>query len=347
MTKQVMNKESQAYIKAKRDADKKFKEKTSAYKSMYIVKQYKKYNGKFLSSKENKKGLTRWLNEKWIRVDPKTGKPMKKNGKLVDCGRSKTEVNKKIKKGMCRPYKKITKDTPKTVKELGKKEVKRRLTLKMKNPDKKLSGGKKTKMKKKMKKNKKINNKKSMASKKNTKKSNTGQDLHKLFKPNLTPKEVLKEGSFGGTYWRPITYKGKQYKDQHKKYKFGLDDSVLTLPWNKYNKKINKYGVKVGQTYEAWLEKDWISDFDPYGWFQWYCNYQTGRRCDDDERQIQRWMGIAGPNGRFRKWLVTLILKRNGKWNDYSISPKIRQTLLHWGYELTKEDFDAEVKSRQ
>jgi hypothetical protein len=169
MTKQVMNKESQAYIKAKRDADKKFKEKTSAYKSMYIVKQYKKYNGKFLSSKENKKGLTRWLNEKWIRVDPKTGKPMKKNGKLVDCGRSKTEVNKKIKKGMCRPYKKITKDTPKTVKELGKKEVKRRLTLKMKNPDKKLSGGKKTKMKKKMKKNKKINNKKSMASKKNTK----------------------------------------------------------------------------------------------------------------------------------------------------------------------------------
>ena len=27
--------------------------------------------------------------------------------------------------------------------------------------------------------------------------------------------------------------------------------------------------------------------------------------------------------------------------------PKIRQTLLHWGYELTKEDFDTEVKSRQ
>ena len=52
------------------------------------------------------------MNEKWIRVDPKTSKPMKKNGKLVDCGRSKTEVNKKIKKGMCRPYKKITKDTP-------------------------------------------------------------------------------------------------------------------------------------------------------------------------------------------------------------------------------------------
>ena len=64
MTKQVMNKESQAYIKAKKNADTRFKEKTSAYKSMYIVKQYKKYNGNFFSNKKNKKGLTRWLNEK-------------------------------------------------------------------------------------------------------------------------------------------------------------------------------------------------------------------------------------------------------------------------------------------
>ena len=29
------------------------------------------------------------------------------------------------------------------------------------------------------------------------------------------------------------------------------------------------------------------------------------------------------------------------KFNNYSISPKIRQILLHWGYELTeKEIFD-------
>ena len=26
-------------------------------------------------------------------------------------------------------------------------------------------------------------------------------------------------------------------------------------------------------------------------------------------------------------------------FDDYSISPKIRQTLLHWGYELTEKDF--------
>ena len=29
----------------------------------------------------------------------------------------------------------------------------------------------------------------------------------------------------------------------------------------------------------------------------------------------------------------------NSKFDDYSISPKIRQILLHWGYELTKKDF--------
>ena len=28
----------------------------------------------------------------------------------------------------------------------------------------------------------------------------------------------------------------------------------------------------------------------------------------------------------------------NGRIDDYSISPKIRQVLLHWGYELVESD---------
>ena len=48
-------------------------------------------------------------------------------------------------------------------------------------------------------------------------------------------------------------------------------------------------------------------------------------------------------------------MEKNGKWNlkkmirdvgseydDYSVSPKIRQILLHWGYELT-DFFDVVV----
>ena len=76
--------------------------------------------------------------------------------------------------------------------------------------------------------------------------------------------------------------------------------------------------------------------------------FYLGRRSDDDERQIDRWKKLAGPKGRFRKWLVTQILKKGTKkdWNDHSISPAIRQTLQHWAYKLKKKDFDKEVKSR-
>ena len=42
---------------------------------------------------------------------------------------------------------------------------------------------------------------------------------------------------------------------------------------------------------------------------------------------------------RFRGKLVEMIKHAGSKFDDYSISHKIRQILLHWGYELTEEDF--------
>ena len=42
---------------------------------------------------------------------------------------------------------------------------------------------------------------------------------------------------------------------------------------------------------------------------------------------------------RFKGKLVKVIKSFGSKYDDYSISPKIRQILLHWGYELTKKDF--------
>ena len=42
----------------------------------------------------------------------------------------------------------------------------------------------------------------------------------------------------------------------------------------------------------------------------------------------------------FRGILVKMIRDAGSKFDDYSISPKIRQILLHWGYELTKKDFE-------
>tara|TARA_Y100000816_G_scaffold288690_1_gene273726 strand:+ start:2436 stop:3173 length:738 start_codon:yes stop_codon:yes gene_type:complete len=179
-------------------------------------------------------------------------------------------------------------------------------------------------------------------------------DLHKQFKPNLTPYQVMKMGSFGGTYYRPIKsgVTHKDLKNQHKKYNWDLPNNMLTLPFDKYDISINKYKVKVGTTLDFWESKGWITKYDPYGWFQWYCNYHSGRRCPDDERQIKRWSRLAGPKGRFKNNLITLILKKKAKgektgWNDETVSPKIRQTLQHWGYKLTKADFDKEVERRK
>ena len=60
------------------------------------------------------------------------------------------------------------------------------------------------------------------------------------------------------------------------------------------------------------------------------------RRSENDERQINRWKGIVS---RFRGKLVKMIKDASSEFDDYSISPKIRQILLHWGYELTDKDF--------
>lgn len=157
------------------------------------------------------------------------------------------------------------------------------------------------------------------------------------FEPNITPKEMFELGIMGGTYFREIKSPktNKIYKNHNKKFKFLEKIPLYKINNNIYDKKINKYKVKVGSSYEYWIEKEWINEkYDPYGWIEWYCNYYNGRRTDDDLRQIKRWNNIAGENGRFRKQLQNLINKN--KSNDEKISPKIRQTLLHWGFDSSK-----------
>ena len=40
----------------------------------------------------------------------------------------------------------------------------------------------------------------------------------------------------------------------------------------------------------------------------------------------------------FKDKLIKMITNSGGKFDNYSISPKTRQILLHLGYELEKED---------
>lgn len=170
------------------------------------------------------------------------------------------------------------------------------------------------------------------------------------FRPNLTPREMFTLGSFGGTYWRPIysSITKVNYSNVHKKYpkSWWSDIPEEHLSSKNYNKEVNKYKVKVGTSLEFWEGKKWITKYNPYGWVHWYCDFCTGKRTPDDNRQIKRWESLTGPNGRFRKFLITQIVKKRGEYNDYTISPKIRQVLQHWGYKLNKKDFDNEIENR-
>jgi len=162
------------------------------------------------------------------------------------------------------------------------------------------------------------------------------------FRPNRTPEDILRFGSFGGTYFRPIHSAVTNVKYQSSdilkdtvdpEWIAGLNKSTL-LTSMKYRKDINKYKVSCGGSLGMWESSGWISDLDPYGWFQWYCRFYRGRRCSDDQRQISRWQKFAGPKGRFRSNICNKCLAAGGK-NSIKISPVIRQGLLHWGLELT------------
>jgi hypothetical protein len=165
------------------------------------------------------------------------------------------------------------------------------------------------------------------------------------FTPNVSPKEVFQKGSFGGTYFRPIYssitkkhYKSDDVIKEYPKSWFQGIDIQKKVTSSTYDKQVNKYKVKCGSSLEAWEKSGWITKQDPYGWFQWYCRFYRGIRTNDDRRQIDRWLKLAGPNGRFRKRLINMIHKRKTTFNDYTVSPVIRQVLLHWGYELHADD---------
>ena len=157
------------------------------------------------------------------------------------------------------------------------------------------------------------------------------------FGTNKTPIEVIKEGSFRGTYFRDI-YSGINSKWQRKSWEeFDEFKNVGKKYYcsNYYDINVNKCKVKCRTSSRFWENKGWIYFIDPYGWFQWYFRYWLGRRSLDDKRQIARWKGIES---RFKGKVAKMIKYVDGTFDDYSISPVIRQVLFHWGYELVKDD---------
>lgn len=144
----------------------------------------------------------------------------------------------------------------------------------------------------------------------------SGRNFHPDFKPDLTPKEMLKLGVFGGHYMN----------DCKKELPASWFRGAKLSP-EKKDPKLNFFGVNASQPLKVWQKKGWIHKDDPRGWFQWYCRYYRGRRHPDDERQIKRWKAIRRHVAQVRK---------NCKVGDFSCRPRQRQALLHWAYDSRK-----------
>tara|TARA_B100001029_G_C15042061_1_gene444374 strand:+ start:840 stop:1301 length:462 start_codon:yes stop_codon:yes gene_type:complete len=138
-------------------------------------------------------------------------------------------------------------------------------------------------------------------------------DFYKIFKPQLTPKEMLELGVFGGAYFG---LKIKEFPDSwFKKAKLSKDFDV----------NLNRFKIKAGLSREHWIEKGWIFEEDPLGWFQWYCRFTLGRRLPHiDEIQIKRWKNFT----RHVK-----AIKKNCETGDLSCRKRQRQAILQWAYD--------------
>ncbi len=139
-----------------------------------------------------------------------------------------------------------------------------------------------------------------------------------VFKPDLTPQQMLELGVFGGAY-----FTAEDQKEFPKAWfkKARLSDHGPDPDYN-------YFGVMASQPLKVWQQKGWINEADPRGWFQWYCRYYQGRRLSqEDDRQIRRWYAM-------RRHVAQI--KQACHPGDATCHTKQRQALLHWAYDSRK-----------
>ncbi|HSE35054.1 MAG TPA: hypothetical protein VLB83_02940 [Candidatus Paceibacterota bacterium] len=144
-----------------------------------------------------------------------------------------------------------------------------------------------------------------------------GRDFDPTFRPDLSPKEMLALGVFGGKY----------LTDCRKEFPASWFVRAKLSPAHA-DPSINYFRVAASQPLSVWRKKGWIHPDDPRGWFQWYCRYWMGRRMpEEDQRQIARWRAIM-------RHVVQL---RNAcRPGDLMCRPRQRQALLHWAIDARK-----------
>ena len=116
------------YNRAKKLADEKYK-KHSAYKSMYMMEQYEKLGGR-INKNLKKSGTATWNKEKWVNLSA-IAMGIESNIKnLTACGQKHPKQKKNP--TICRPTKKVNKDTPNLAQSFSKSQIKKALEIKKK-----------------------------------------------------------------------------------------------------------------------------------------------------------------------------------------------------------------------
>ncbi|CAM1631708.1 unnamed protein product [Bartonella apis] len=124
-----------------------------------------------------------------------------------------------------------------------------------------------------------------------------GKNFSADFEPQLTPKQMLEMGVFGGKYMT----------DCRNEFPSSWFQNAKLSPEGK-QADMNYYGVLAGKPLSYWKAKGWIYKDDPRGWFQWYCRYYSGRRIEgEDERQIKRWKQMRRHLAQLRKIVTPMI----------------------------------------
>jgi len=140
-----------------------------------------------------------------------------------------------------------------------------------------------------------------------------GAHFDPAFRPQLTPREMLELGVFGGKY---MTDCRDEFPD-------AWFERARLSP-ERRDPALNFFGVDASKPLSHWRAKGWIHPDDPRGWFQWYCRYYLGRRVLDDARQIRRWKAMARHVAQVRRHCMP---------GDLDCRPRQRQALLHWAYD--------------
>lgn len=145
-----------------------------------------------------------------------------------------------------------------------------------------------------------------------------GSHFDQAFTPDLTPKDMLQLGIFGGNYFNEVP----------REFPSDWFEGVELSQTGSAQKELNYFKVNASQPLRVWRQKGWIYPEDPKGWFLWYCRYYLGRRIkEEDARQIKRWKNMQRHVSQ---------VKNHCQQGDETCRPRQRQALLHWAYDSRK-----------